>query len=53
MKPMVVCILLLALIFMAVPGHASAPAAVTVPGRPEELVEAAREWGIDIRKYRV
>ena len=39
MKTMVVCALLLALILMAVPGHASAPAPVIVPGRPEERAE--------------
>ena len=39
MKPKIVCALLLALLLLAVPGHASAPAPVTVPGRPEERAE--------------
>ena len=39
MKSMVLCALLLALICTAVPGHADAPAPVTVPGRPEDAAE--------------
>ncbi len=36
MKSRVICVMLLALIAMAAPGYAAAPAPVTVPGRPED-----------------
>ena len=39
MKPKLICVMLLALMVMAVPGYASAPAPVTVPGRPEDRAE--------------
>ena len=39
MKLRVICIMLLELLVMAVPGYASAPAPVTVPGRAEEAPE--------------
>ena len=39
MKIKVVCMMLIALIVLAVPGFASAPAPITVPGRPEDAAE--------------